>query len=69
MWIGISSGLLLLFLIALFLVFYYRNQSRVKDRTLALVGYANTNDGDLIEKDVESYAGKGDTRSSQFDDH
>ena len=70
MWIWIIVGLGIVTLIAIFFAVYYCMQSRKKDKWAA-IQYANTpgNDGDLIEKDVEKYAGKGDNRVNQFQDH
>ena len=70
MWIWIIVGLGILTLIAIFFAIYYYQQSRKKDKWAA-IQYANQtgNDGDLIERDIEKYSGKGDNRVSQFADH
>lgn len=70
MWIWIIVGMGILFLIAVFIAIYYCQQSKKKDKWAAMQ-YANQtgNDGDLIEKDIEKYSGKGDTRTNQFADH
>ena len=67
MWIWIIIALGVLFLIALFMAIYYYRQSKNKEKWAAMQ-YANGNDGDLIEKDVENH-GKGELRSNQFKDH
>ena len=67
-WIWIIIGMGVVLLLAIFCAIYYCMQSRKKDKWAA-IQYANGRDGDLIEKDVEKYAGKGDRRVNQFDDH